>query len=241
MPADRRPTCFVPRGDSRLHAIALKHAVLRQGHDPHTVTAAVMLATQAHRHQKRSADGAPYLVHPLQVARLVCHWGGAQDDVVAAVLHDAAEDDPGGPQPMLARIHSLFGRAVSLRVQALTKNTGLACRAQRAQDLQARLLLAMASLGPGLAAIRLADRLHNTATSAHFEAPRLQRLLDENQRYIAPLASRLGTPAIAGFLQAGPAVWSQVEPGGFVPAMLALQPPWLQGSRHTPQAQPLPA
>lgn len=240
MPTDRRPTCFVPRGDTRLHAIALKQAVIRHGHDAHTITAAVMLATQVHRHQRRSADGAPYLIHPLQVARLVCHWGGGQEDVVAAVLHDAVEDNPGGAAPMLAHIQGLFGRAVCLRVEALTKDNTLADRASRSQDLLARLLLAVASVGPGVAGIRLADRLHNSITSAHFDAPRLQRLRDDNTHCIAPLARRLGVPALAGFLQAGPPAWSQVLAAGFVPAMLALQPPWLPRASAA-QAQAVPA
>lgn len=101
MPQDRRTdapaTCFVPRGDTRLLAIALKHAAQQRSLDLATITAAVVLAMRVHRHERRSGDGTPFLTHPLQVATLVCRWGGSSSEVVTAVLHDAAEDSAVGP------------------------------------------------------------------------------------------------------------------------------------------------
>ena len=45
-----------------------------------------------HRGQRREVDGAPFIVHPLEVASLL-YFVGAPDTVVAAgVLHDVIED-----------------------------------------------------------------------------------------------------------------------------------------------------
>lgn len=234
--------CFVPRGDARLLAIALKQAVLKRGLDAAAITAAVMLAAQVHRHQRRSADGSPFLTHPLQVAALVCSWGGSTDDVVTAVLHDAAEDHLGGPREMLSHIEDLFSPRVSRCVAALTKNTTLQDRSQRMQDLMDRLDEAMASFGPGVAAVRLADRLHNVVTAGHLPGEQLARLQDNSQRFITPLARRLKLSAVVDFLAAGPQAWKLVQPTRFLVTMLQFQGPWLvdartrRASRLTPMA-----
>lgn len=230
MPADRRTECPLPRGDVLLLAMALKHAARRHGHDLQRLTAAVVWAAQVHRRQQRSADGAPYLVHPLLVATLVCEWGGSAQDVLAAVLHDTAEDSADGPRAALNHIADVFGKLVSLRVSALTKHRGIPSDQGRWLDQSQRLDDAIAHLGKGVAAIRLADRLHNTVTAAHLPLHRQQRLRQQNQSCLQALARRLGAHGVAGFLAAGPAQWWPDGSAGdaFVPRMLALQPPWLQ-------------
>jgi hypothetical protein len=105
MSNDRRTetqvSCLRPCSDVVLLAMALKRAAQQRGLDVRAITAAVVLAGHVHRHQRRSADGAPFLTHPLQVATLVCCWGGSTEDVVTAVLHDTAEDSLAGPQETL--------------------------------------------------------------------------------------------------------------------------------------------
>lgn len=222
-----REPCLFPRGASRLLAVALQRDARRCGFDTHLLLAAMLLACQVHRHQQRSADGQPFVVHPLQVALLVCRWGGSSADVLAAVLHDAAEDSTAGPRATLNHITDLFGAAVAQRVAALTKNRGIVDAAARADDHTRRLLDAVQTFGPGVAAIRLADRLHNGVTSAHFDASHLQRLHLHTQRHVQPLAQRQHLVALADFLAAPPARWHAVPAHRFVSAMLALQRPWL--------------
>ena len=226
-PESRRDSCLIPRGVARLVAVTLQRDARRCGFDTHRLLAAMLLACQVHRHQQRSADAQPFVVHPLQAALLVCRWGGSPDDVLAAVLHDAAEDSTAGPRAMLNHIADLFGTPVAHRVAALTKNRGIADGGARDDDHARRLLLAVEALGPGVAAIRLADRLHNCVTSAHFEGARLQRLHRHTQQHLVPLARHLRLAAVAGFLAAQPTQWHTVAVPRFMPAMLALQPPWL--------------
>lgn len=228
--SDTTASCFVPRGDARLLAIRLKHAVRRHWLGVDAIIAATLLATQAHRHQRRESNGSPFLCHPLQAATLVCRWGGNTDDVVTAVLHDAAEDHLGGPREMLGHIHDLFGSAIGQRVAALTKNTALPDRQARQQDLMQRLHQAVQTFGPGLAAVRLADRLHNLVTAGHLLPADRLRLHASTLACIVPVADSLGLGALADFMVAGPAAWLSVSPGGFVDQILAMQGPWLGGS-----------
>ena len=73
--------------------------------------AAVALAQEVHGHMRRSGTEIPYLAHLLVVAGLVLEDGGDEDQVIAAMLHDAVED--GGGQPMLERIERQFGSGVA--------------------------------------------------------------------------------------------------------------------------------
>jgi guanosine-3',5'-bis(diphosphate) 3'-pyrophosphohydrolase len=53
---------------------------------------AIAFARERHGEQRRYADGAPFLVHPLEVAALLERSGYPDNVVAAAVLHDVLED-----------------------------------------------------------------------------------------------------------------------------------------------------
>jgi (p)ppGpp synthase/HD superfamily hydrolase len=56
---------------------------------------AVQYAAIVHGGQTRKGSSAPYLGHLLGVAALVLEDGGDEDEAIAALLHDAAEDHGG--------------------------------------------------------------------------------------------------------------------------------------------------
>ena len=56
---------------------------------------ALVYAADAHRDQTRKGTGVPYVTHLLAVAAIVGENGGTEDEVVAALLHDAPEDAGG--------------------------------------------------------------------------------------------------------------------------------------------------
>jgi (p)ppGpp synthase/HD superfamily hydrolase len=72
---------------------------------------AVRLACRWHVDQRRKVSGAPYVAHLLGVAGIVLDSGGSDDEAVAAILHDAVEDQ-GGPETR-RHIERLFGPAVA--------------------------------------------------------------------------------------------------------------------------------
>ncbi|MBV5259821.1 HD domain-containing protein [Synechococcus moorigangaii CMS01] len=56
---------------------------------------ALVLAEKLHREQIRKGSGTPYIAHLLGVASLVLEAGGDEDEAIAALLHDAIEDQGG--------------------------------------------------------------------------------------------------------------------------------------------------
>jgi (p)ppGpp synthase/HD superfamily hydrolase len=49
-------------------------------------------AAQLHRRQHRKGTNIPYITHLLAVAGLVAEYGGTEEEVVGALLHDTVED-----------------------------------------------------------------------------------------------------------------------------------------------------
>jgi (p)ppGpp synthase/HD superfamily hydrolase len=76
---------------------------------------AVSYAARAHASQVRKGSGVPYIAHLLGVAALVLEDGGGEDEAVAALLHDAVEDQ-GGPT-RLEDIRRRFGERVATIVE----------------------------------------------------------------------------------------------------------------------------
>ncbi len=55
---------------------------------------AFLYASNLHRDQKRKGGDTPYVTHLLGVASIVGENDGTEDEVIAALLHDAVEDHP---------------------------------------------------------------------------------------------------------------------------------------------------
>jgi (p)ppGpp synthase/HD superfamily hydrolase len=80
---------------------------------------AVRYANRIHADQTRKGTGVPYVTHLLGVASLVLENGAeSEDEVIGALLHDAAEDQ--GGRPRLEDIRQQFGEQVGHIVDACT-------------------------------------------------------------------------------------------------------------------------
>ena len=80
---------------------------------------AVGYANRIHANQTRKGTGIPYLSHLLGVASLVLENGAeSEDEVIGALLHDAAEDQ--GGRLRLDDIRERFGDVVAHIVDACT-------------------------------------------------------------------------------------------------------------------------
>ncbi|HXW03736.1 MAG TPA: HD domain-containing protein [Vicinamibacterales bacterium] len=75
-------------------------------------------AHEVHAGQARKGTTAPYIGHLMGVASIVLDDGGSEDEAIAALLHDAAEDH--GGRPRLADIEARFGQAVARIVEDCT-------------------------------------------------------------------------------------------------------------------------
>ncbi len=79
---------------------------------------ALVFAAQLHAQQRRKGTSIPYIAHLLAVASLVLEYGGNEDEAIAALLHDAIEDQGG----VFAReeIRRRFGNSVVAIVDGCT-------------------------------------------------------------------------------------------------------------------------
>ena len=75
-------------------------------------------ARSVHQHQTRKGTEAPYLGHLMGVASIVLDDGGSEDEAIAGLLHDAAEDH--GGRERLEDIRRRFGDAVAHIVEDCT-------------------------------------------------------------------------------------------------------------------------
>ncbi len=106
-------------GDVKLYLGWVKGAVRSQPEGPalgSRFVRAVSVAGELHAGQLRRGTDIPYVAHLLGVASLVLEDGGTEDEAIAALLHDAVEDQGGAST--LRRIEQLFGREVAHIVAA---------------------------------------------------------------------------------------------------------------------------
>lgn len=125
---------------------------------------AVSYANRIHADQTRKGTGIPYLTHLLGVASLVLENGAeSEDEVIGALLHDAAEDQ--GGRPRLEDIRERFGDVVGHIVDACTDSYDDPKPPWRdrkeAYVAHVRERVAHGDDEPGLR-VSLADKVHNT-------------------------------------------------------------------------------
>lgn len=119
---------------------------------------AVRYAREVHAGQRRKSGNVPYVAHLLGVASIVLDDGGSEDEAIAALLHDAAEDH--GGRPRVEDIRSRFGHAVAQIVEDCTDSWDDPkppwAERKRAYIDHAR------SLPPASLRVSAADKVHNT-------------------------------------------------------------------------------
>jgi (p)ppGpp synthase/HD superfamily hydrolase len=121
---------------------------------------ALSYVTALHAEQRRKVSGEPYLAHLLAVAAIVMEHGGNEDETIAALLHDAVEDQ--GGMATLGEIRRRFGATVAEIVEGCSDAMGSPKPPwrQRKESHIARLREASASVRLVVAA----DKLHNAAS-----------------------------------------------------------------------------
>lgn len=82
---------------------------------------ALVYASWLHAAQVRKGSSIPYLAHLLAVVSIVLDYGGNEDEAIAAVLHDAVEDQ--GGLPTLEEIRKRFGPVVANIVAGCSEST----------------------------------------------------------------------------------------------------------------------
>ncbi|MEM1426197.1 MAG: HD domain-containing protein [Cyanobacteria bacterium P01_H01_bin.130] len=119
---------------------------------------ALVFAEQLHRNQARKGSGAPYMAHLLGVSSLVLEAGGDEDEAIAALLHDAVEDQ--GGLPTRDRIQDQFGDRVAGIVMACSDSTGTGPKPPW-RDRKERYIAHLRTAPPSVRLVSMADKLYN--------------------------------------------------------------------------------
>jgi (p)ppGpp synthase/HD superfamily hydrolase len=124
---------------------------------------ALLFAAQLHATQLRKGTEIPYAAHLLGVCSLVLEYGGDEDEAVAALLHDAVEDQ-GGPH-VLVRIRDLFGDGVAKIVEGCTDYAKEGERPPWRERKKAY-IAHLAKANPSTLLVSCCDKLHNARAIA---------------------------------------------------------------------------
>lgn len=114
-------------------------------------------ACTLHAGQTRKGTKTPYVSHLLAVSAMVMDAGGSNDQIVAALLHDAPEDQ--GGVDTLDEIRNRFGGSVADIVEECSENLNLAGRPWR--ERKTAFLDSIKNLSPEAHLVVTADKLHN--------------------------------------------------------------------------------
>jgi (p)ppGpp synthase/HD superfamily hydrolase len=118
---------------------------------------ALVYASRLHASQRRKASDVPYVSHLLGVAGLVLESGGNEDEAIAALLHDAVEDQ--GGVATREEIRQRFGDTVVAIVDGCTD-----ADSEPKPPWRERKEAAIATARSADASVRLvmaADKIHN--------------------------------------------------------------------------------
>jgi (p)ppGpp synthase/HD superfamily hydrolase len=123
---------------------------------------ALLYATHIHGGQLRKGTCVPYIAHLLAVVATVLEYDGSEDMAIAALLHDAVEDQ--GGEPRLADIRNRFGERVAEIVRACSDSVADTSAGQQKEAWHLRKTRYVAHLGTADAdtlLVSLADKVHN--------------------------------------------------------------------------------
>ncbi len=169
----------------------------RPTEDIEKIEQAYLFAKKLHEGQYRISE-EPYIIHPVEVAKILVDLKSDTNTVMAAFLHDILEDTDTKPET----IENLFSADVLNLVQGVTKLGKLQFKST--EDRQAenfrRMFIAMAS-DVRIIFLKLADRLHNMRTLNFMAANKQQKIAQETLDIFAPLANRLGIGKIKAELE----------------------------------------
>jgi (p)ppGpp synthase/HD superfamily hydrolase len=118
---------------------------------------ALIYATQLHRDQTRKGSEVPYITHLLTVAAIVGENNGTENEVVAALLHDAPEDR--GGKDRLEDIRVRYGDEVAEIVDGCTDTYEDPKPEWRPR--KEAYVAHVAEAPPSLRLVSAADKLHN--------------------------------------------------------------------------------
>ncbi len=173
------------------------HKQKRSEEDIKQIEEAYLWAKQLHDGQYRVSQ-EPYIIHPVEVAKILVDLKLDKDTIIAAFLHDVLEDTDTTAQQMEEK----FGKDVVNLVQGVTKLSKYQFKSKEERQAEnfRRMFIAMAQ-DIRIVVLKLADRLHNMRTLSYMAAAKQKKIAQETLDIFAPLANRLGMGKIKAELE----------------------------------------
>ena len=155
-------------------------------------------ALEAHQNQKRE-EGVPYIIHPVEVAKILTDLKLDSATITTGLLHDTIEDT----KVTYDNVKKEFGEEVANLVEGVTKISQLETKAStdsKAENF--RKLILATSKDIRVLLVKLADRLHNMRTIQFVKnKDKIIRKAKETMEIYAPLADRMGMNRIRDELE----------------------------------------
>jgi (p)ppGpp synthase/HD superfamily hydrolase len=123
---------------------------------------ALLYATHVHGGQVRKGTPIPYIAHLLAVAATVLEYDGSEEMAIAALLHDAVEDQ--GGEPRLVDIRNRFGDRVADIVHSCSDTVANTSAGDKKEDWKTRKTRYVEHLGlvdQDTLLVSLSDKIHN--------------------------------------------------------------------------------
>lgn len=169
-----------------------------------SVQMAFAIARRAHGKQRRKS-GELFFIHPIEVALFLAEYHLDAPALMAALLHDVAEDT----RVSLKDIRKEFGKEVARLVDAVTKlgdasSNGELVKATAVEIQDATLHKLFRAMTQDVRAviIKMFDRLHNLQTIKAMPPHKQVQKAKETLSIYAPLANRLGIWRLKNELEA---------------------------------------
>lgn len=167
----------------------------KETYDKDSIKKAYEFAKKAHAFQRRRS-GEPYIMHPVEVAKIVASFGMDNASIMAALLHDTVEDT----EVTLIDVKKEFSEEIALLVDGLSKITQFGDR-KKTIDFDEhisslRKILLASAKDIRILIIKLCDRLHNMRTLKELpEVKRVKKSQETMQIYV-PIAQKIGIYAL---------------------------------------------
>ena len=152
----------------------------RTEEDLNDIEKAYLFAERVHKGQYRVSE-EPYIVHPLEVAKILADLQVDKQTIMAALLHDVLEDT----DTTADELRKEFGDEVVNLVLGVTKigKYQFKSKEERQAENFRRMIIAMAN-DVRVVFLKLADRLHNMRTLNYMAQAKQHKIAQERLNYL---------------------------------------------------------
>ncbi|MHB1345952.1 MAG: RelA/SpoT family protein [Candidatus Humimicrobiaceae bacterium] len=165
--------------------------------DENLIQKAFLTAKKYHANQFRKS-GEPFIMHPIEVAKILAIIELDQASIIAAILHDLVEDTDFS----IEKVREEFGEEIANIINGVTKLEKIIFHSKEERQVEnlRKMIIAM-SEDVRIIIVKLADRLHNMRTLSSLSKEKIQIKSLETLEVYAPIAHRLGISQIKSELE----------------------------------------